>query len=284
MSARVSGYLSVAAGAFLWSFGGLFVKILVKDYQADPWAVACLRSVVAGVVLAWALPRIGRVRKWRVAAAGLAFTPVVSAFVLATAMTTAANAVFLQYTYPLFVAVGAVWFFSERLGRRAVAALALGMAGVAVIFICSWTPGDRAGVAIGAGSAVAFAAFALMQRSIRHGNPIALSSIYNLMAGALLLPLAIGSLNLSLEAFLVTAAMGVFQLGLPYVLVIRGLQRVPATDVALITLIEPVANPLWVWLCGYERPATSTLLGGALILLALAVRFSGMRRPGERRP
>jgi drug/metabolite transporter (DMT)-like permease len=108
---------------------------------------------------------------------------------------------------------------------------------------------------------------------------VALSSLYNLTAAALLFPLAYGALALSFEAFLVVAAQGVFQLGIPYVLFIRGLRTVRATDAALITLVEPVLNPLWVWLAVSEAPHSSTCVGGALILLALVVRFVGLRQP-----
>ena len=73
-------------------------------------------------------------------------------------------------------------------------------------------------------------------------------------------------------------AMGTVQLGVPYVLFIRALRTVPATDVALIPLVEPILNPVWVWLVVHETPHWSTLLGGALILIALLVRFLGARR------
>jgi drug/metabolite transporter (DMT)-like permease len=78
---------------------------------------------------------------------------------------------------------------------------------------------------------------------------------------------------MSLEAFLVLAAMGIFQLSVPYVLFIQGLKTVPAAEGALITLVEPILNPVWVWLAVGEQPGRSTLVGGALILVALVVCF-----------
>jgi drug/metabolite transporter (DMT)-like permease len=274
----VPGPLLILATALMWSFGGVFVKVLRRDYDVDPRAIACLRSAMVGVLLAWALPRLRGAPRWRVGWSSLAYTVVVGCFVLSTAGTTAANAIFLQYAYPLLVAVGAVFLFSERLGRRTVVALGLGAAGVATILVCSWTADDRAGLVYGFGSAFAFAAFTLLQRSMRRGSPVALSSIYNLTAAVLLLPLAWGTLRLSAEALLVVAAMGTFQLGLPYILFIKGLRTVPATDAALITLVEPVLNPVWVWLVVSERPHWSTVVGGGLILVALLVRFLGARQ------
>ena len=89
-----------------------------------------------------------------------------------------------------------------------------------------------------------------------------------------------GGLNL-FYALLIVAAMGIFQLAVPYVLFFKGLRVVPATDVALITIIEPILNPLWVWLGHGEVPHWSTGIGGALILGALLVRFLKFRTRGE---
>lgn len=257
----------------------MFVKVLKDELGVDPLAIACLRSAFAGLVLMWALPRLGRVPRLRVGLTAVVYTLVVGSFVLATAGTSAANAILLQYAAPLLVAVGAVWLFHERLSRRALVALALGMVGVAVILCFSWGTPGRVGVLYGIGSAVAFASLMLLQRSIRTGRPAALSSLYNLTAALLMLPLAWHVLDLSLAAWLVVAVMGTVQLGIPYALFIRGLQRIPATDAALITLVEPVLNPVWVWLAVREEPHWSTFIGGALILLALVVRFAGLRAP-----
>ena len=275
-----SGPLLVLAAAVMWSMGGVFVKVLTGRYGVDPRAVACLRSGVVGLLLSWSLPRMGKAPRWPLVGACLAYTAVVAAFVLSTAGTTAANAIFLQYAYPLVVAVGAVWLFSERLGLRTVVALALGMAGVGTILVCSWEPGQQAGLIYGFGSAFAFAAFTLLQRAMRLCSPVALSSLYNLTAAALLLPLAWGTLRISPEALLVVAVMGTFQLGIPYVLFIKGLRTVPATDAALITLVEPILNPVWVWLVVSEVPHPSTVVGAGLITVALLVRFVGARRTG----
>jgi len=275
------GYLMILVCAVMWSFGGVFVKILRQRYGLEPGAIACLRSAVAGLLLAWALPGLATAPKWRTLASGVTYAIVVGTFVIAVAGTTAANAILLQYAYPVFVAIGAVAFFHERLGRRTLAALGLGLAGVAIILICSWTPLEQVGLVCGFASSIAFAALALLQHSIQAGNPVALSSFYNLTAALLLLPLAWGKLSISAEALLVVAAMGAFQLGIPYILFIRGLRGVPATDAALITLAEPVLNPVWVWLAVGEEPSASTLVGGSCILLAILVRF--LRWPAARR-
>ncbi|MFW6161966.1 MAG: DMT family transporter [Planctomycetota bacterium] len=275
---RVPGPLLVLAAGVMWSLGGLFVKILKVHFEVDPWAIGCLRSAAGGLVLAWALPRLGRPPKLKVGAAALAYTVVVGGFCVAMSGTTAANAIFLQYTYPLFVAVGAVVLLGERLRGRTVAALGLGLGGVAVIFVGSWEPVQQEGIVYGLVSGAALGGFTLLQRSMTRGNPVALSSLYNLVAAALMLPLAWGALRVPWPALLVAAAMGIMQLSVPYVLFIKGLRTVPATDAALITLVEPLLTPLWVWLAVREAPLAPTWAGGVLILAALLLRFLGARR------
>jgi len=271
----------------MWSFGGLFVKVLTRRYGVEPAAVACLRSAAGGLVLAWALPRVAGAPGWRVAGAGAAYALVVGTFVAAVAGTTAANAIFLQYAYPLVVAVGAWVFFKEALNARTLLALALCGIGVITIVTGSWKPEHLVGLGYGVVSAIAFAAFVLVQRSIRAGDPVALSSLYNLLTAAVLLPLAYDKLGLSAAAFALVAAMGIFQLALPYVMFMKGLRTVPATEAALITLLEPVLHPVWVWIGVREAPNAWTVIGAVLITAALLVRFSAPARaptPRTRKP
>lgn len=270
--------LAIAAAAALWSFGGLFVKALQGIFGVQPQAIACLRSAVAGIALGWALPRIAGAPLGRIGAAGLAYMGTVLLFVQSTAMTSAANAIFLQYFYPLITAAGAAIFFSERIERRTVAALVLGMSGVCIIVAGSWNAADQQGVTLGLMSAVTFAAFVLIQRGIRTGGAIGLVAVYNLMTALLLLPFAWPYLQIPAEAWILVAIMGTFQLGIPYALFVKGLKTVPAAEAAIITLLEPVLNPLWVWLGRGEVPRAWTVIGGAILLMALAVRFLAPQR------
>ena len=280
-SFRIPGHLLVLAAACLWSLGGLLIKLLMGPFHVDPRAVACLRSAIAGIILSWALPGISMAPRWKMLGAGLGYTVVVAGFVASTHLTSAANAIFLEYAYPLFVAIGAVLFFSERLGKRTLVALALGMSGVATILIFGWTPGEGLGMVCGFSGAIGFAAFALFSRSIRYANPLGLSSAYNLMAAAILFIPAWGTFGISWGALLVLIATATFQLGVPYALFIKGLRTIPATDAAIITLAEPILNPVWVWLFLGEVPHMGTLVGGVLILMALVARFTGAPRRAE---
>jgi len=271
----------VLGAAVLWSTGGVFIKVLTDPegpYRMTPPALACLRSAAAGLALAWALPRLGRVARGAVAGSALAYGVALWAFVMATSATTSANAIFLQYAFPLVVAVGAWLLFAERPSRKTVLSLALGLTGIGTILAGSWERDARAGLLYGVVSALSLGAFVLLQRGMRRGSPVGLTSLYNLIGALLMLPLAWGGLGAPTGALLLVSVQGVVQIGIPYVLFIAALRRIPAAEASVICLAEPVLNPLWVWLVVGERPGPWTLLGGGAILAALLVGFSPSRR------
>jgi len=268
------GQACIVAAAILWSFGGLFIKTLMAEpYSVRPYALACIRSLFAGLALAWALPGLRGAPPIRVASATVAYAVLILTYVLANFHTTAANAILLQYFYPLIVAVGAVAVYRERLHTKTVAALAIGMAGVTVIAAGSWQPGEWLGVGLGLSSAVAYGVFLLIQRGIPTGSPVALASLYNLLTAAAILPLAIGELAMPPEAWAIIAVQGVVQIGIPYVLLFKGLRLTSAITAAVITLGEAVLNPLWVWLGVGESPSAWTITGGCAIIAALLIQF-----------
>jgi drug/metabolite transporter (DMT)-like permease len=206
------------------------------------------------------------------------YTLTVVGFVLSTSLTSAANAIFLEYLYPLLVAVGAWVFFRESPNRRTRIGTAMGMAGVVIIVAGSWDAANLAGVGYGLICAVGTAGFVLLQRNIRVANSLGQTSLYNLMAALLVLPLAYKHLAIAPAALGLVALAGVLQLGVPYAMFIRGLRTVPLAEAALLTLLEPVLNPVWVWIIVGERPSVPTLIGGAAILGALGVHFVSMAR------
>jgi drug/metabolite transporter (DMT)-like permease len=272
----MGGRALIAGAAVLWSLGGVLIKILNQAYGVQPEALACLRSAAAALALISWVPAIGPAPYARIGLAGIAYAVVVGSFVKASTDTTAANAIFLQYFYPLLVAIGAKLFFSEPGDARSRASILLGTAGVAVILAGTWQ-GGFGGVGYGLASAVGFAGFVLIMHGVKTGSPLAMASIHNIIAAAALIPFAYGTFDLPWPALLLIAAMGVLQLGLPYAMFMQGLKTVPATEAALITLLEPVLNPVWVWLVVGEVPSAWTLGGGALILAALAWRLTGPR-------
>lgn len=271
-----NGRLWVLGAAALWSVGGLLIRYANQRHGVAPEAMACLRSAFAGIALAWAVPAARPAFGRRFALAAMFYVGILFAFVKATVVTTSAHAIFIQYLYPLLVAVGARLLYGERIGPRGAVALALGAAGIGVIL--SGARLEPAGLAVALASAGCFAGFVLTQRGVTEGSPVGIASALNLITAAALLPVAWPHLRISAAGWGVIAFTGVVQLGIPYVMFLRGLRMIPATEAAILTLLEPVLNPVWVLLLA-EVPDAHTIAGGVLILVAVGVRMRGRREP-----
>lgn len=290
----MDGRLQILLAAVLWSTGGLFIKVLLGSGHAlSPGTLVSVRSLAAGLVLAWALPRLRKpvataghdptpVKWTRVAAPAVVYAAFLFAYVSANVWTSAANAILLQYFYPLIVAVVSFALFGERLVRGDAWALGLGTLGVVVIVVGSWQGAEVLGVTLGMLSALGFGAFVLLQRPLKGADVLALTSINNLVTFLAILPFADGILDAPPAALALVAFQGVVQIAAPYVLFLNGLRTVPAVAGSVITLAEPLLNPLWTWLGVGEVPSFWTLLGGGVLLAALVVQaVDAARRRGR---
>jgi drug/metabolite transporter (DMT)-like permease len=269
------GRLWLLSAAVLWSLAGVFIKFL----PLPPLTIVFYRSLFAGLFFLFFFQRITRLPPRALLVAMASYTAAISSFVAANKLTTAANAIVLQYTAPIFVFMIVGFFFRERIGYATWAALGIGMAGIAVIFAGSAGQPDFAGVTVALLSGLLFSIYMLSLRFLQSVPPGTLTCINNLACCLLLLPFVMGQLSLTRAECLIIAVMGVVQLGIPYWLFSKAVERIPVHEASLIVLIEPVLNPLWVALAVGEIPAAATFIGGALILAGLAVRY-GWGREG----
>jgi DME family drug/metabolite transporter len=284
----------LAAGA-LWSLGGLFIKALSAHpaWHSSALGITFHRSLFAGLCLL-PLLRGRRVPKAReIGVTILLYTGLLILYVASTQGTSAANAIFLQYTAPLYAAVLGPWFFHERFRRGDGVALAGSMAGIAVLFFGGFRGREQWPLVMGAGSGVMFGLLLLWLRRLRHADPVAVTCLNNLgvaalVAGALavvrpqelaLVPSALTVRPELLGVALPLALMGAVQIAAPYVLFSHGLRRVSSVEAGLLALVEPVLNPVWVALFYGERPTGATLVGGALIVASLAARYTLFPEP-----
>jgi drug/metabolite transporter (DMT)-like permease len=287
-AAVARGRLCVLLAAVLWSLGGALTKVLTKptpfgldEPPVHPLQIACFRALFASLVLLPALrPREVRFRPL-MAVMVLCFALMNACYVSALALGTAANAILLQYTAPMWMYAASVWWLGEAADRRNLAALLAGAAGIAVIIAGGWQEAQLGVIALGLGSGFTYAGVLLCLRVLRNSPSGLLTVLNHLLGGLVLLPLV-----LVLAPPAPTAAQwalllffGAVQMGLPYFLVARGLRSVSPQEAGTITLLEPLLNPLWVYLMVGETPSPWTLAGGALILGALAWRY-WPRRPG----
>lgn len=271
--------LLVLAAALLFSTGGAGIKVEAFDAAE----VSALRSGIAAAALAVWLR--GRIRwSWPILAAGVVYAVMLSLFVASTKLTTAANAIFLQSTAPLYLLVLAPLFLKERFRSRDlvfVAALGLGM-------ICCFAgetrtaataPDPATGNLLGAASGLVWALTLLVLRGIGRGDTAGSASISvvvmgNVLACLVALPVAWPLPAASAGEWATLVYLGVFQIGLAYVCLSRAVGRLPALETSLLLLLEPVLNPLWTWLIRGEAPGAWTLAGGAIIIGATAVRVT----------
>lgn len=283
---KLSGRLHIVAAAVLWSSSGLFVKSAVFDDWPDEVRgalLACWRALFAGLVVAAMVRR----PRWSVylVPLSLIFAVMCATYLSAVVMTTAANAIWLQATSPWWVLLLSTVFLRARIARREWIPLVCAGLGVGLILACEFAPGlggqnvaagrhARLGVVLGLASGLFFGCVAMFMRQLRDHDAAWVVALPHLATAILMLPWAAaqGVWPTPLQ-FFVLAAFGVFQMGVPYLLFMRGLRAVSAQEGVMIGLIEPVLMPLWVFLAGQETPKWWTAVGASLILAGLVLRY-----------
>jgi drug/metabolite transporter (DMT)-like permease len=261
--------LSLLLAAVLWSLAGIFIKFL----SLPPLTIVFYRSLFASLFFAFFIRRSIAVPRVALFVSTLAYTAAISAFVSANKITTAANAIALQYTAPMFVFVIVHFLFGEKITGASWISLILGMLGVAVICVGSAGQPDAAGVMIALLSGLLFSIYMVSLRFLKEFNPGTLTFLNNLVCCLILLPWVGSQLSISPEEGWIVAVMGVVQLGIPYWLFSKGLEQISVQEASLIVLIEPVLNPIWVALIVGELPSGATLVGGLCIVGSLAFRY-----------
>jgi len=259
--------LLLLASAVLWSLGG----VLIKSVEWPSMAKAGARSAIACLIL-WAW--LGKPRfTWRFTQLGaaLAYAATVCSFVVATDRTTAANAIFLQYTAPIYVALLGRHLLGERARRSDWFFIVVALAGIGLFFRDQFSPRGLVGILVALASGLSFGVMVVLLRKERDGCPTSAVLLGNLLTMMIGLPFAVGRpLPVSQAAVLVV--LGVVQLGIPYIHYSVAIRRVNALEAIFIPMIEPILNPLWVALKRGEVPGRWSLLGGALVLGAVLLR------------
>jgi drug/metabolite transporter (DMT)-like permease len=360
--ARTVGVAMLIAASVLWSISG----VALKKIHIDPIGFAFWRSLAGGIFLAALLPfSRGVAPRWNWMALAIVLHAIVVTLLLtAMALSTAAAGIILQYTGPVFCALFAWIFQRRRIGGRTIVALAIAMAGVAILLVGGLRGGTSvAGLVNGAISGVAFGGLILTLEVVNRrpaaspngqttmtnagsaGSPngqttmtnqipstndqgaaslvighsefvghcdlvigastnaptpptasrgdnrtapqappvnaLLVVMLNNLGTAAIVLPVALlfGRITAHPWQIAGVAVTGVVQLAVPYVLFVLALRRVEPVDASLLILLEPVLNPIWVWLAVGERPDLATFVGGAAILTAMVLEATKADEP-----
>ncbi len=254
--------------ALCWSLGGVLIKSIVWP----PMAIAGGRSAIAipMILLCVGRPRFTFSRAQIGGALGYAGTVIL--FVFVTRMTTAANAIFLQYTAPIYVALIGRCYLGERASRIDWVVITVALIGIALFFLDRLTVTGLWGNIIALGSGLAFASVALFLRKERAGSPVASIVLGNVIVALAGFPFMLQAPSLGEGSLWRLVLLGTVQLGFPYVLFATAIKQVTALKATLVPLLEPVLNPLWVMLALGERPGPWSIVGGLLVLGAVMVR------------
>lgn len=264
---RSKAILLLAATAVLWSLGGLLIKLV----DAVPLAISGVRSTIAFIIL------LAVIRKpkfnWSVAQLGaaLAYTATTMLFVTATKTTTAANAILLQFTAPVYVAILGMWFLKEKVRLTDWVTIFIVIGGMGLFFLDSLSTKGFWGNICGAASGVSFAFFTVFMRMQKDGSPMESVLLGNLFTAIIGLPFLSQSVP-SPSGWTYLVILGVVQLGIPYVLYSIAIKNATALEAILVPVLEPILNPVWVLLAIGEVPSTLTLLGGAVVLMTVTLR------------
>ena len=259
--------LLLVLAAFLWSLGGL----LIKWVQWHPMAIAGLRSLIAAATLAVVTPR----SDWKFGRAqwfgAVVYTLTVTLFVIANKWTTAANAIFLQYTAPIYIALFGAWFLNEHPSRVDWVLMGVAQVGTALFFLDQFRGSGLWGNLCALASGMTFAVLAMHLRRHRDASPVASVLLGNLLTFVIGLPFMFEA-RLSERGWVGLILLGVFQLGLAYKVYTMAIRHVRALEASLIGTLEPVLNPIWVLLVLGEKPGPWALAGGSIVIASVTVR------------
>lgn len=281
-----TGRLLVLSAAVLWSLSGVVTKSLALDGQT----IAFYRGFFAGATLLPFVPKSNRRFHPAMVPLILAFGAMTGFFLSAIQATTAANAIVLQYTSSFWTIPLGWLILRERPDRRAVLGIMIGMVGILAVVLGGHSGNAREvrGLAMSLASGLAYAGVIVGLRGLRRYDSAWLSAVNNL-GGSAVLGVWIAATETtgirlpSGREAVVLALFGIVQMALPYLLFARGLREIVAGEAGLITLIEPVLNPVWVAWKTHEKPAPATCAGGALLLFGLAFRYAADVVPHRRK-
>lgn len=265
---RENAIILLLFAGVMWSLGGL----LIKSIPWPPLAISGLRGGIAAIVI-YIYSRNDKITitKDKIIAACF-YTLVVTLFVMANKLTTAGNAILLQYTAPVYVALFGYMFLGERSTFVDWATIMILLLGLALFFFDDLSFDGYLGNVLAILSGMSFAGLTLLLRKQKDDSPsdsILLGNILTLVIG---LPVIVGGTEFDLNSIILILLLGVLQLGIPYILYTTAIKHVTALDAIIFPIIEPILNPILVFIVLGETLGAWSVFGGALVLSGVIFR------------
>jgi DME family drug/metabolite transporter len=269
------GLLAVSTAALMWSTGGLFIKLVTFNAMQ----ISFFRCSIAALVFAALFGKRLLLINTLTFINAVFYASVLIAYVIAIKMTTAANAIFLQSTAPIYVLIFEPIIAKTSYSRINIITIGVCAVGMIFFFMEKLSPGHFKGNLVALFSGVMFAALFLGLR--KNEDRYQFSSIFygNLIVAIVCVPFLSGIQDVNLSNLSMVSFLGVFQIGLAYAVFSYGLRRVLAIEASILALMEPVFNPVWVFIGYGEAPSFMAIIGGIVILSAIAMRTLIMETP-----
>jgi len=274
----------VLIAVLLWSTGGMFIKLATN---LDAYQVTFFRSLLAGITVLIITWRDGLRINLFGAMCSVTDATLLFLFVWATKHTTAANAIFLQYTAPIYILILAPFVIGEKFHLRDLVTVIFCLAGMSLFFVGDLTIGDYQGNIAALGSGIFLGLYIML---LRHPKAMGMSGTITVIYGHFLPALCTCPLGFAafppagIMDFAAVGFLGIFQIGISYILFIKGVRGgTRPLDASIIGFIEPLLNPVWVFIFVGERPQKWAILGGAIIIVSGVVHtFVEYRASSER--
>lgn len=263
---RQKAIAMMLSAAILWSLGGLLIKLV----DLNPIAIAGFRSIIASFVVLIFLKRSVFKFSWNKVFGAISYTSMVILFVSATKTTTAANAILLQYTAPIYIAVLGGWLLKEKAKIKDWVIIIFVLIGMILFFMDDIAGGSLKGNVFAILSGVAMAFNTIFMRRQKDVDPLENVFWGGVLTTLISIPFLFESMP-STRSWLGLVLLGIFQLGLSYVLYARAIKSITAMQSTFICLVEPILNPLWVFLTIGEIPGKLSLLGGIIVLASVTI-------------
>jgi len=264
------GILATVIAALIWSTSGVLIKLI----HQDAFTILCYRSMYAGllflVVFRQEALRIDR----RAVLISLFYAPLLICFVTSTKLTTAANAIFLQYIAPAIVLIIEPRILGVRMKRYNIITVLLCIMGLSFfLFEQKGTGHHWLGDGLALLSGFFSAGLLLTLRFSNRSQQMSGILLGNILVVLITLPFFIKSPSATNAEHLMLAFLGLIQIGIGFLLFTYGQRRIPAVESSLIAMIEPIFNPVWVFIWYEEHPSVWSMIGGVIILSALIARM-----------
>jgi drug/metabolite transporter (DMT)-like permease len=266
MTKPTKAIFSLMFCALLWSTGGMFIK----SVNWSPIVIAGIRSLIGGSIIFLYIRRPKITFSFPQIAAALCNTGTMLLFVTANKMTTAANAILLQYSAPIFVAILGWLIIREKPRWEHWVGLVCIMAGIGLFFLDKVSPGNFTGNVIAVISGVTFALYAVFMRMQKEGSAVESVLLSHALTFLISIPFIIMTpIRIAEVNWFPVIFLGVFQIGVSSLLFSYGIKHVSAIQTMLIAGLEPILNPIWVFLAMGERPSLNAVFGGLIIIFAV---------------